>query len=510
LGAFLGKALPIELAFAIRPGTLLVATAYGLFVSLLFSLWPLGKASLIRPAVLFREESMPDPTWPRWWIIALLALIVAALFAMAIGLSEAKRIAFYFCATLVAIFAVFAGLGHTISFMARRVRRPRRAELALALRNLGAPDGLTSSVVISLGAGLSLIVAVALANASIVAELVGRLPVNSPDYFVLDLPETDLPGFRDLVQREIPGAHINQAPMMRGRLIKLGNRPVEQVKAPPEAQWVLSGDRGLTYAENVPEGSVVVAGEWWAQDYAGPPLVSFESELARMLGLKLGDSVTVNVLGRNLTARIANLRDVRWESLAINFVMVFSPNTLRGAPHNLLATVSLPSGVPLAREASLAKTIGKAYPAVTAIRVKDAINAFSAVFERVMTAIRVAGGVTLLAGALVLAGALATSQRRRVQQSIILKVLGATRARVLLVHFAEYALLALVAGASAILVGSIAAWIAVTRVMELSFVFSGWAVLQALGASLVLVALLGSIGTWRVLRAPPAPHLRSE
>src|SRR5262249_33119028 len=150
------------------------------------------------------------------------------------------------------------------------------------------------------------------------------------------------------------------APMLRGRLVKLGDRSAETVKAPPDVQWVLNGDRGLTYSERVPDGSSVVAGQWWPADYTGEPLVSFEADIAKGLQLKIGDTVTVNVLGRNVTARIANLREVKWESLSLNFVMVFSPNTLAGAPHNLLATVTLPKSTPLAGEAKLAQEIGRA------------------------------------------------------------------------------------------------------------------------------------------------------
>jgi putative ABC transport system permease protein len=363
---------------------------------------------------------------------------------------------------------------------------------------------------LSLGAGLSLLIAVALANTSIVTELSNRLPGNSPDYFVLDIPPGDLATFLGLVQQSAPEAHTNQAPMLRGRLVRLKDRPVEEIKAPPEAAWVLSGDRGLTYADQVPEGSTVVQGEWWPADYSGEPLVSFEAELAKGLGLNVGDTVTVNVLGRNLTARIANLRDVRWESLAINFVMVFSPNTLRSAPHNLLATIALPKDVSLPEEARLAKSIGRALPAVTTIRVRDAINAFGAVFDRIMVAVRVASGVTLAAGALVLAGALVTAQRRRIQQAVILKALGATRGHILRAHLAEYLVLAFVAAVLATVLGSLAAWLALTTVMDLPFVFSWTAISQALGISVVLVAIFGCIGTVKVLAAPSVPYLRSE
>ncbi len=319
---------------------------------------------------------------------------------------------------------MFLGLGTAITWAAKRMPRPRRPELALAVRNLGAPGGLTRSVVLSLGAGLSLLVTVALVDRSIVAELTGRLPGDSPNYFVADIKRSEIDAFLALIAREAPAAKVQQAPMLRGRMVKLGDRPVEEIKAPPEVQWVLNGDRGLTYAAQVPEGSTVVAGQWWPADYSGEPLVSFEADIAKGLRLKIGDHVTVNVLGRNVTARIANLREVKWESLSLNFVLVFSPNTLAGAPHNLLATVTLPKDTPLAGEAKLAQEIGRAFPASTAVRVKDAIDAFNVIFGRVMIAVRAAGSVTLLAGALVLAGALATAQRRRIQQAVILKTLG--------------------------------------------------------------------------------------
>jgi putative ABC transport system permease protein len=364
--------------------------------------------------------------------------------------------------------------------------------------------------VLSLGAGLSLLVAVALADASLVRELEERLPTSSPDYFVLDVPKEDYDGMSALLQRHVAGVALEEAPMLRGRLVRLNDVPVEDVQAPPEAQWVLNGDRGLSYADEVPRGSRVVAGDWWPKDYDGDPLVSFEADLASKLGLKIGDKVTVNVLGRNVTATISNLREVKWESLAINFVMLFSPNTLAGAPHNLLVTIALPNDTTLATEGAAIRELGQVYPSITAIRVKDVLETFNGVFAKVMTAVRVAGSVTLLAGALVLAGALATAQRRRILEAVILKTLGATRRRIMTAHFLEYALLSGVTALFAVGLGTLAAAIVVTQLMHIAFTFSVGAVALALGLSMGLVFLFGGAGTWAVLRAPAVPYLRSE
>jgi putative ABC transport system permease protein len=510
LNGLYGAAMPIRAEMTVTAWSIVSASLYGILVALVFALWPLGRAELIRAGVLFRDEVAPERVWPRLYIVGLTLTAVVALALLAILSFEAQWISIYFCLGLVAVFAVFMAVGTLLTWGARRAPRPRTPELALAIGNLGAPGGLTRSVVLSLGAGLSLLVAVALTDASLVRELTARLPQESPNYFVLDISRGDVQTFRDVVRREAPDARIEQAPMLRGRLIRLKDIPVEEIKTVPEAQWVLTGDRGLTYAETVPEGSRVVAGQWWPRDHDGEPLVSFEIDLARHLGLSVGDTITINVLGRNVTARIANLREVNWETLAINFVMVFSPNTLRAAPHNLLATVTMAKDASLEAEARVARAISAALPSATAIRVKDAINAFHAVLHKVMTAVRVAGSVTLAAGALVLAGALATAQRRRVKQAVILKALGATRWRILTSHLAEYVILATITGLFAVLLGTLAAWVAVVYVMDVAFSFSILAVAQALALAVALVALFGGLGTWQVLKAPVVPYLRSE
>jgi putative ABC transport system permease protein len=507
---FYGDLLPVRTGIQVSPASLGIAALYGMLVALIFALWPLGRVENVRAAVLFRDSIKAVGGWPRRSIIVATAVLVSLLFAIAVATSEPHRIAVYIAAGLVVMLSVFGWLGGAIARLVKHVPRPASPELALALRNIAAPDGLTRSVILSLGTGLSLLVAVALANAALVADLTDRLPEQAPDYFLLDIAPDEFDAVKSKILTGIPATKMIDAPMLRGRLVALKGTPVEDAKVPADAQWVLNGDRGLSYADAIPEGSTLTAGTWWPKDYQGPPLVSFEGEIARKLGLALGDSVTVNVLGRNIEARIANLRDVNWESLALNFVMVFSPNTLQGAPHNVLATLRLPAGTTRAAETSMVRDMGKAYPSVTAIRVRDAIDQFNKIVAKVMIAVQAAGSVTLAAGALVLAGALATAQRRRILEAVILKTIGARRRQILKAHAFEYALLALIAALVAIALGSLMAWVAITRVMEIDFVFSLNAVLETLAVAGMMIAAFGGIGTWAVLRAPPVPYLRSE
>lgn len=508
--ALYGDLLPVRLDVDVSLQSLALAALYGCVVALLFALWPLGRAEGVAATVLFRDSISASRGRPRPALLIAMAALACGLVAIAVLTSEPRSIALYVIAGLVVMLAVFGWLGGFIARMARRMPPPSRPELRLALRNIASPDGLTRSVVLSLGTGLSLLVTVALANAALVADLQDRLPAEAPDYFLLDIPPADLDGLKERVRQDAPGTSIVEAPMLRGRIVAINGTPVEDLKLPSDVQWVLNGDRGLSYAETVPEGSTLTAGSWWPKDYGGPPLVSFEGEIAGKLGLHLGDTVTVNVLGRNITAKVASLREVKWESIALNFIMVFSPNTLSAAPHNLLATLRLPNATQPGAETKMVRDIGKAYPSVSAIRVRDAIDQFSRIFAKVMVAVEVAGSVTLTAGALVLAGALVTAQRRRVLEAVILKTIGARRRQILAAHAWEYALLATIAAVIAIGLGAGIAWVAVTRVMELDFVFAPEAVLIALGVAAAMIAVFGGIGTWSVLRAPAASSLRSE
>lgn len=505
---FAASALPFPLAAGIDWSGLAIAAIYGMLVALAFLLWPLARTFSMRPATLFRDMQDKGPVIPHWPFVAAQVAVIAALVGFAVFTSGMAKVALGFIGGTALVVALFWILSLGTRRAAAAIPRPASPALKLAIANLSAPGGLVRAIIISLGAGLSLLVGLSLVDYSMTQELRQSIPEKSPDYYAIDIPKADADRFRDLVLASAPKSIIKIAPMLRGRIVRLNGKRPDAASVPPEARWVLRGDRGLTYSNTVPEGSKLVKGDWWAADYSGEPLVSFGAKLAGQLGLSIGDTVTVNVLGRNITARIANLREINWESLAINFVMVFSPNTLAGAPNNYLATFRFPEGTSVATDRTVARAIAKDLPAVTLIRVKDAIQSFSEIFAKVMLAVRLAGSITLVAGGLVLAGAFAAAQSRRTQQAVILKAIGATRARLLSAHFAEYALLTLITGALAVAIGSIGAWIVTKYVLEFDFAFSPSVVVLALGLAAAFVFTLGGYRTWRILSARPVPYLR--
>jgi putative ABC transport system permease protein len=290
--------------------------------------------------------------------------------------------------------------------------------------------------------------------------------------------------------------------------VALNGTNVRDMTIPPEAAWVLRGDRGITFADKVPDNSTLSEGEWWPADYSGEPLVSFSEREGKELGLKLGDKVTVNVLGRNITAKIASFRQVQWETLAMNFVMVFSPNTFAGAPATWLATLTIPDGQKN-RAPDVLRQVTKTWPAVTTVSVTDALNVANDLISQLATAIRAAASIALAASVLVLGGALAAGNRARVHDAVVLKTLGATRGTLIAAYVLEYMLLGLATALFALAAGSAAGWYVVVEIMKLKASFLPDVALMTVAVALVLTVGFGLAGTWRVLGQKPAQVLRT-
>ena len=340
-------------------------------------------------------------------------------------------------------------------------------------------------------------------------QFTAALPEHAPSFFFLDIPAAEAGRFDAFVRELAPHSKLERVPMLRGRIVEANGIKAEDLKPAEGSAWVLRGDRGITYAATVPEGSRIVAGQWWPADYSGTPLVSLEDKTAADLKLKLGDAITVNVLGRNVSARIANLRAVDWQSLGINFILVFSPGTFAGAPHSDIATLTFTDGGTIGEETALIKGLGDAFPGVSAVRVKDALDAVDRLVSNLVAALRGASAVTLIAAALVLGGALAASQRFRIYDAVILRTLGATRIRLLAAYALEYLFIGLVAVLFGMAAGSLAAALVVTRVMEFPFVWTATQASAAAVAALAVTVILALAGTFTALGYKPAQALRN-
>jgi putative ABC transport system permease protein len=502
---FLKDVLPVSVRLGLYPRPLLLAALSGLLAMLVFSLWPLAGVRRVPAGALFRSTIARLPRQFSVAVSGATAISGLALAALVIAGTREHDLAAWFVLGTVAAFAAFRAAGAGIACAAARLRRPHHPMLRLAFANLHRPGAATMPVVLSLGLGLTVLVAISLVEGNLAREVERRIPAEAPASFFIDIQPDELAGFAAIV-RGIPGARFAEVPMMRGRITRLNGVPVDRAAVAPGSRWALNSDRGLTYAATLPAGSRLVAGRWWPPDYRGPPLVSFDAALARGMGLKIGDTLSVNLLGREITARIANLRDIDWQQLGINFVMIFAPGTLEKAPQTHLAAVYLPSD----QEDRLVVRVTRRFPNISAIEVGEALAAVDHVIGVIGAAVRATALCAVAAGALVLGGAIAAGQHRRVYDAVVLKVLGATRGAIIGAYLVENGLLGALSAVIAATLGTLAAYLVVTRLLETDWVFLPLPLLWTVAAATLLALALGFAGTWRALAARPARHLRNE
>jgi len=508
ISGLFGKLLPLPMEPALHFDELVLSFVYGLLTALAFGLWPLGSVHDVPVAALFRETVAAAWHRPRWRYIALMAAVIAALVGVAIGLAYDKRVAAIFVVASVAVLLLLRAIAAGLMALARRMPRSRITMLRLAISNIYRPGALTPSVVLSLGLGLAVLVTITQIDGNLRRQFLAALPERAPSFYFIDIPSSESERFGAFLRQVATDSTIEEVPMLRGRIVAARGVKAEDLKPSHDTEWVLQSDRGLTYTGEIPKGSKVVEGEWWRADYQGPILVSLEKKIADGLKLGIGDEIVVNVLGRDIPAKIANLRNIDWQGLGINFVLVFSPNAFKGAPHSHIATLT-EARHDATSDARIIRQVADAFPMVTSVRVREALETIGTVVTNLALAIRGASAVTLISAILVLGGALAAGHRHRVYDAVILKTLGATRVRLLGAYALEYLMIGFATAIFGVISGSVAAWLIVTRLMTLTFVWQAGSAAAVVAAALLVTVGLGLAGTLLALNQKPATVLRN-
>ncbi len=498
--AVAGDALPVPPALGVYPLPLATAAAYGLLIAAGFAVIPLVRARDLPAARLLRDTVEP-PRWPGVGAVGLALAAGAGVSALAVGQADDPIFAAVFIAAALGLLGVLTAIAAAIGWLAARAPRPRGVLARLALANLHRPGALTRQLVVALGLGLTLFASLAVIETNLARQLADAVPARAPSFFAIDIPTDGLAAFT----RDVPaGATLRTVPSLRGPVTAVNGVPVAQLKV-SDGAWILRGDRGLSYAAAFPEHNTLTAGKWWPVDYAGPPLVSIDQDAATALGLHIGDTLTIGVLGVDITARIASFRKIDWRSFGFNFAILFAPGTLEGAPHSWMATVALAP----TQERPFAAAIARDLPTTSLVRVKDVIGQVAALFGQLATAVRAAAGVTVAAGIAVLIGALAASRRARTYDAVLLKVLGATRLQVAAATLLEYGVLALIVAGLALGIGTAAGWYVVTRTLALEWAPAWGPVVATVGVGAAVTVLLGLAGSWAALSARPNAVLRT-
>lgn len=499
--------LPVETGVVIEAGPLILAAAYGLLVAFAFAATPLLRARSFPAMALMRARVTPlgrDKRALAWSLGG-----IGAICALALSTTSDIRLSAGFLAGAAFALALLAAIGLGIRDLARRLPRSNNPLLRNALANLHRPGAPTGALVTALGFGLAAFVLLAAVQSAINGNIEQTVPREAPDYFVLDVPVDRESEFKELVLGKLPEADIRTVPTLRGAVLAFGPQGemqrVSELEAIPDNAWALRGERGLTYADEVPLGNVLTEGDWWQSDYEGDPLVSLDANFAEAAGIAIGDYVTVGVLGVERTARVANLRRIDWESMGFNYVFVFSRNALADAPHNLAATIELPAG---AEDRTLLRDLVRAFPSSSVVEVGEILKEARTILEQVAMATLAAASVAVLAGLAVLLGAIAAARASRMYDTVILRVLGASRRQVLLMQLLEYGLLALLLAGVALGLGTLLAWVIVTRLFEFEWLPNWVEIFAVLGFGVALVVGFALAGSLPLLRAKPNRALR--
>ncbi|WP_209506386.1 FtsX-like permease family protein [Ruegeria sp. HKCCSP335] len=505
LAPLLENRLSVPAVFSLYPQPLIEAALYGLLTAFLFTLWPLARTEDVRAATLFRDALSAARPIPRATYVVATGIGLASLIAIASWFSGSTLLTLWTSGGLAGALILLALAAYAIRKLARAGTPLARGRPALrwALSAISDPREGAGSVVLSLGLGLSVLAAVGQIDGTLRNAISGNLPEVAPSYFFVDIQKDQMPGFTERLQTDPAVSRIESAPMLRGIITQINGRPAREVAGD---HWVLEGDRGVTYSARPPANARVTAGEWWAEDYSGAPQISFAAEEAEEMGLKLGDQITVNILGRDITAELTSTREVDFSTAGMGFVMSMNPSALAGAPHSFIATVYAEEQA----EAAILRDLAGQFPNITAIRVRDAIDRVSGLLAGIAAATSYGAGVSLLTGFLVLIGAAAAGEPARRYEATILKTLGADRGRILRSFGLRSVLLGAAAGCVALLVGILGGWAVATYIFDTGFTVIWSSAFGIVLAGVGVTLCAGFAFALRPLSARPARILRAS
>ncbi len=503
---FASAQLPVRPVSGFYAEPLMLAAIFGLTTAATFAIWPVARAREVPAAALFRDAVQPIITRPKRRYVSAALLGITLLAALTLWSASDRYFALWFVGGAVATFGLLAFSARLVMHCAQNHRITTDAAIKMALGNLYRPGAATLGVVLSLGLGLSVLAAITLIEGNLAAQINKRLPERAPAFFFMDIQPNQVTAFDTAVTKIKGTSGYQRVPTLRGRIVKIAGVPVENAQVAPESQWAIRGDRALTYAAEKRPDARIVKGEWWPADYAGPPIISLDAGLARGFGIDVGDTLSVNILGRQVTAKVTSLREIDWRSLRFDFAIIFAPGTLDSAPQTHIAAIEALESQENAVEAAATDN----FPNISAIRVRDALQAAADMLAGVGGAVRGTAALTVLAGAIVLAGTLAAGRRRRIYETVVFKVLGATRRRLALIFMVEYSLLGLVTGLLAASVGTLIAWAVVKFLMKMDWIFLPGTLALTLVTCLLVTLAVGFLGTWRALGHSAAPFLRNE
>lgn len=504
--SFLKNMLPFPISLNYSFESLAAPAVFGILITWIFALWPFGKAELTSPLLLFRQGLPENIKRPSFDILVIMTSLVISLCGFIFYMAVDQRFALFFIIGAFTCFIVFWAIGFIIKKSTGIIADKMTVIPRLAFTNLGGPRSATTLTLVSIGIGLTVLGGITLIDRNMRGILTERMPKDAPSFFFIDIQPSQKDDFEKMISNWPNTRKLVMTPNLRGRIISVNGIKAEDALVDQRERWLLQNDRGFTYLANQPEHSMITSGEWWPENYKGPPLISVVDDVERGFGIKPGDMVTVNILGRDITAKVANVREVNWTSFTINFAITFAPGVLNNAPHNWLATVI----APIEEEAALQKEISRQFPNISMVRVSEAVKSIQTVLSQMVAAIRMMAILALVTGVFVLAGALISTRIQRSYDIVILKVLGMPRRQMLKGLGIEFIILGLAASLIATLLGVGISWGVLDPLMDLGWMFYPFLTAGIILSGLLIIFITGLWTMWSILNASAGTYLRND
>ena len=501
--------LPDKMTYSISAGTAFQGPILGVLISLLFSALPLLQIRGIKPRLLLRDENNASLTKldRSKWIFGGFSLL--CLLGIAVWQAGSLKVGAFFLGGLAATSAVLYLAGATLMRFLKGVKQFRIFSLSQAVNSLYRPGNQTRTILLAVGLGSFVVLAVQSLQGNLVREFDFTRNQRLPSLFLVDIQKSQVDDVTKIIKSRT-GEDAEVTPTVRARIAFVNGRSFDFAK--PEVrqqQGQIGREFAITYREDLDENESVIAGRWWRSNDADEvPEVSVEEDMAKRLDVSPGDSITFDISGRKITARVENIRRLDLRNTRTAFVFVFRPGTLESAPQSFAATTL--KHVPATDRQRLQREILDRFPNVQIFDVADIVSAVQKIINNFVLAISFVGGFVILCGILILIGSVALTKSQRIYENAVLKTLGASRATLVKILFAEYGILGLLAG----MIGAVfstALSFAVSRyILDIEWEFSYAVVIAGILITAVLVMLIGVAASFDVLFRKPLVTLRSQ
>ncbi|MEP6945346.1 MAG: FtsX-like permease family protein [Acidobacteriota bacterium] len=501
-------AMPAKMTYGVSLSTGGQGLLLGVLISLLFSALPLLQIRNIKPKLLLRDENNASIARLDWtkWLFGMVSL--AGLLGVAVWQAGSVKVGVFFLVGLGATSLILYFAATVLTWVLRRIKTFSSFSIRQAVNSLYRPGNQTRIILLAVGLGAFVVLAVQLMQVNLVREFDFTRNQKLPSLFFIDIQKSQIDGLRQMVSSST-GEDAEAIPTVRARIAYVNGAPFDfQQREVRQQQGMIGREFAVTYRPNLDDNESVALGNWWTGEPTETPEVSVEEDMAERLKVSPGDSITFEISGRKITARVANIRKIDIRNTRTAFVFVFRPGTLEKAPQTYAATVLKHVGA--TDRLRLERDILEKFPNIQIFDVADILATVQRLIANFVLAISFVGSFVMLSGVLILIGSIALTKSQRVYENAILKTLGANRRMLATILFAEYGLLGLLAG----IIGSgfaVALSYAVSRyVMDIKWEFDVVTAIAGILVTTLVVTLVGVAASFDVLFRKPLGTLRSQ